>query len=325
MNRKASMTVEAALVFPLFILIWIPFLYCLKYEILYENLKQNVFNTAQILSSAGYLMEQTGLRDVQNGVYQMENEAEPSEMTSAASDWLEQAGEAGSYTADLLRYCLKILEAPGTTGQVIGREAWKGAVDEAWKLAASAVSGKMQPESFWIDLGAESSPRFAYSRFFYSKSGITDLISVIAYVPVRWPDPFGFFRDQRVYASVQTRAFVGNAWSSVSNTDNTADDEKKPTYYRIENGTHYHSLDCFLIEKDVVNMSREEALAEGYKPCKACGGGSGIVYITKGGIRYHMKGCRYLFPDLTELTEEEIESGRYKPCGFCQLGGDWFS
>ena len=324
MNRKASMTVEAALVFPLFILIWIPFLYCLKYEILYESLKRNVFHTAQILSSAGYLMEQTGLRDVQNGVYLKEEEAEPSEIASVASDWLEQAGEAGSYTADLLRYCLKILEAPGTTGQVIGREAWKGAVDEAWKLAASAVSGKMQPESFWMELGAESSPHFAYSRFFYSKSGVTDLISVTAYVPVKWPDPFGFFADQRVYASVQTRAFVGND-RSCGTDDVAADEEKKTIYYRIGDGTHYHSLDCFLIDKDVVNMSREEALAEGYKPCKACGGGSGMVYVTKGGVRYHVKGCMHLFPDLIALTDEEMASGRYQPCGFCQLGGDWFS
>ena len=324
MNRKASMTVEAALIFPLFILIWIPFLYCLKYEILYENLKQNVFHTAETLSSAGYLMDRTGLRDVQNGVYQVQEQAEHSELTETASDWLEQAGEAGYYAADLLRYCLMILEAPGTTGQAIGREAWKTAVDEAWKLAASAVSERMQPESFWTELGAVSGPHFAYSRFFYSKSGITDLISVTAYVSIQWPDPFGFFTNQRVYASVQTRAFVGDAWN-YGPADDDKEENKKTTYYRISNGTHYHSLDCFLIDKDVVNMSREEAEAEGYKPCKECGGGSGMVYVTKGGISYHVQGCRYLFPDLTPLTEEELESGLYQPCGFCQLGGDWFS
>ncbi|MBQ7065015.1 MAG: hypothetical protein IJM90_09020 [Firmicutes bacterium] len=327
MNERGSFTVEAALVFPLFIVIWIPFLYLVKYVVLYENLKENVHQTAYIMSVSGYAFERAGLRDVQNASWGEKQIVDLDEATGGLSEkWLESFGENADVLAGALQYCERILDRGIGADKVLGRELWKLAVDETGVLAAGAISGALTDKQIWRTFGAEGPPRFSYSEFFYRQGDVSDWISLVAYLPIRWPDPFGFFSEQNIVVSEQTRAFVGLSSRRTEIEKEETAEEESATYYRIGGGIHYHVLSCYLIAKDTVMLTREEAMSRKYRKCDQCHSGkSEIVYVTPRGECYHRANCPCLFPDVHELSEEELASGKYTPCALCLSDGGWFS
>jgi hypothetical protein len=173
-------------------------------------------------------------------------------------------------------------------------------------------------------------PRFTYSEFYYSYGGVSDWILLVAYVPVRWADPFGIFAGKNITVSVKTRALTGvRGVGEIRPGEDSGPDEEDPpdsaVYYRIGNGTKYHSLDCYLIMKDVSAVTVSKARNDGYKPCERCRASGEIVYVTSRGEHYHSQNCPSLFPDVHALSAEELAGGRYSPCALCQTEGGWFS
>ena len=328
---KGSLTVEAALVFPLFILVWVPFLYWMKYCAVYETLRHTVQQTAHVIAETGYLFELTGLKAVQDASWEGLEFRDPEEgidtdqVVELVSGYL---GDSSQVIAGALEYCVRVLESGQSAGKILTKELWRGAVDEVGKLICSLVSRRVTPPEVWDfwDVGA---PRFTYSEFYYSYGEVNDWILLVAYVPVRWADPFGIFTGKNLTVSVQTRALTGvrgvgemrpgeESGQEESSSDSTV-------YYRIGNGRKYHSLDCYLIMKDVSPISLSKAKSEGYKACDRCRAAGNTVYVTSRGEHYHSGTCPSLFPDVHALSEEELAGGRYSPCALCQTDGGWFS
>ena len=223
-----------------------------------------------------------------------------------------------------MQYFYRLLSADHL-GEAIGQEAWKTAVNGIGQQICSTIFKSLQNEGSYADLGISGEIHLDYSEFFYSDDTTTDWIGVIAYIPLNWPDPFGFFTDKNIVAGYRLRAFTGLEQDNIAEAgDNQNPDSEAQTYYRIGNGTHYHSLSCYLIQKSVQMSSETSAIEQGYKACSRCGGGKGTVWTTPGGECYHIKGCSSLFPDVAPLSADEFESGVYSPCAICQSEGGWF-
>ncbi len=317
-GKKGSYTVEAAIIFPIFILMWVPFLYLMRYCILYENLRAEVHQTAMVLSDTGYLFQRAGLKEIQDTAWREEEEAGTPE---TASVWLNHFGEAGRWIQGALSLCSRILEGG------MDREIWQFTVNQAGQWITGQWLSDLRAEEEWIALGADQAPQLTYSEFFYTDSYGDDQICLIAYVDVHWSDPAGFFKERRIAVSTRIRAFTGlyAMAEADEDADSTGETPEQKVYYRIGNGKRYHTLDCYLIQKDIRTLEKKKAEAQGYQVCEDCGGGSDMVWVTPRGTRYHKKGCAHLFPAVHALTEAELRSGRYTPCRLCQGEQQWFS
>ena len=76
MNRRGSFTVEAVILVPLFFLIWLPFLYILRYCTLYEVLQSAVHQTASTMASMGYWFQLAGVSGLQETAEEGEQEGQ---------------------------------------------------------------------------------------------------------------------------------------------------------------------------------------------------------------------------------------------------------
>ena len=67
---------EAVILVPLFFLIWLPFLYILRYCILYEVLQGAVHQTASTMASMGYWFQLAGFSELQETAEEGEPESQ---------------------------------------------------------------------------------------------------------------------------------------------------------------------------------------------------------------------------------------------------------
>lgn len=283
MNRRGSFTVEAVILVPLFFLIWLPFLYILRYCTLYEVLQSAVHQTASTMASVGYWFQLAGFSELQ-----------------------ETAEEGEQEGQDVL---------------------WQETVNTVGGLLAGQILEEGYPETLWQELGAQEEPQLQYSRYFYQDEEMSDWIHLVAVLPLQWPDPFGFFSDLQIVADCKVRAFIGlpNEAFYTEGEGKEEIGEEEETYYRIGNGRKYHSLHCYLIQKDIRMLAQVDALQQGLSSCERCEPTGQQVFVTAGGEHFHTDTCSYLFPRLIELSEAQIASGLYTPCALCQTENDWFT
>lgn len=297
-KHKASLTVEAALVTPVFVLALLPFLFILRFHILgavVEDAMQDIMHELQIES---YVLIRGSLLGDEDG---SEESAEVKE--------LREKGEEMSRFLDsgLLR---------------------EGLQELALDLSLQALLyGKMKDRLEKFDLesfgvrGGMSGLSFAGSRFFFEEEGRDFLIrgelSAELLSPVSFfaPPPLQIVRTVRVFAGIET----------AQGSQDPGDENEKDTVYRIGSGRCYHVRSCYLIDKTVVRMSKTEALSLSLARCQRCGGGnSEEVYMSVGGGSYHAYACGYLFPDLEEISLEEAVGQGLMPCGLCFGSGGHF-
>lgn len=157
-GKKGSYTVEAAIIFPIFILMWVPFLYLMRYCILYENLRAEVHQTAMVLSDTGYLFQRAGLKEIQDTAWREEEESGTPE---TASVWLNLLVRQGGGFRE--RYpCAAAFWKAG-----MDREIWQFTVnrqDSGLQANGWPILGQSKTGSLWEPIA----PQLTYSEFFYT-------------------------------------------------------------------------------------------------------------------------------------------------------------
>ena len=319
---RASLTVEAAVVVPMMILLMLPFLYFLKTTLVYETVRFALAETADVISQMAYLYDRLGLNDIHR-LYNQEQAEQKQELGEAATmveeEWLEAVRDRMQDIMDIIAKAEEIItrgpmSAEGYTAiiNMLGREWAANRMKEALShvnLEALGVKDGIQ------GLG------FSASEFFYQDGVYQDLIALVVTYEWNIPQILGF-QFPAVSIQIQTRAFTGQP--TIGSEDSGQD--KTSYYYRIGEGNHYHSLSCYLIKNSLVAMNEEEAQQAGFSPCLRCRPEQiqAFVYVTSGGEHYHKQGCSYIQPDLKAVTEEEIQTLGLQPCELCQGGGGGF-
>ena len=301
---RGSLTVEAAIVIPFIIIIMLPFLYILRSLYVYDCVRTAVFESTQTLQNILYLTNVA--EDLKEGS-EIEEEGMNEEAQEAKNEFQSLVG---------------ILDE-ATGGEGVSGLTKNLALQEIMRFLVIQLTEKQNLEAWGLIGGSERISYFR-SKFLYDEEEQTALISVSAVYDFEFPFVRRFAKMEPVEIICVGRAFVGKETQEANRFNKSTETGDLNTKYRIGNGEHYHTLDCYLIDKDLQMMFRDHAIEQGYYECKGCTPVSDTVVVTKGGDKYHEKNCRYIAPELTPLSEEEIEKSNYSPCEICIGGGGWF-
>ncbi len=167
--------------------------------------------------------------------------------------------------------------------------------------------------------GGQRGLSFSGSRFFYEEDSHKALICLkLRFQPelLAGGTPFD---PSPLSLSCVTHAFLG---------DNPFRKEEEPPedkIFRIGQGTRYHTHECYLINKNIRELSLWEAQQQGLEPCSHClPWESAVVYASAGGECYHAEGCAHLYPNVAALDFDEARKLGLEPCKICLGDEEWF-
>ena len=306
---QASVTVEAAIVIPVLVLVLVPFLYLLRIVLAGAMLEADLQNILTKAATESYVLEKAGI-EPSDDVSEGSGGAEDVEIEGASDKAAELEGLGASWTslfagldADaMLEQTVMDLAGQWYLYLELG-QIWTNETLEAWGV-----------EDGWSGIS------LLESRFFYSEEGRGGLIQGV--LEVSWSFPGGFTQPStRIVRTVH--AFLGEKDKTMGSVKSEAE-ETEEIVYRIGSGAHYHKLSCFLIDKNIVVLTESQAQAKGLQACPNCGGGEGTVYATVGGEKYHTHTCAILFPDLVPMSLMEAIAAGLTQCGLCYGSEEYF-
>ncbi|WDV46943.1 pilus assembly protein [Clostridiaceae bacterium M8S5] len=124
-----------------------------------------------------------------------------------------------------------------------------------------------------------------------------------------------------------TQRAIARAWMSGGeniaiggkNKEDKYDDKESTIVFVSSKGSRYHRYGCNMIFKNIKTISKESAITKGFTPCENCIGKrnvKGTVYVTEGNMfydkRYHIHGCISIFKDIRSI-ELKNTTGIYWP------------
>lgn len=284
-DARGSLTVEAALIFPFFVLILAFFFSILKCAIGWFVLRSALYEVAGKMTAYSYLYEMAELDQISAGIEG--NGADLSDLDL----WLKQKAYQVALNA---------------LGTQIERELFEKAL-EGVELSALGVTDGFRGLSF------------GGTQVFCNYKGRSALLYLeVSYYPAFFGTDSASARKFKTTITVVSHPFLGKDPFETSETTSSE-------VYRIGEGDKYHILSCFLIDKNITEYSLLEAQEIGLSPCSRCRAWEcARVYASKGGECYHAQGCSYLYPDLTAMSEQEAKEQGLEPCRICIKEGGWF-
>lgn len=305
---SGSITVEAAVAVPVFLVALLPFLYVIRMMLAQTILEDAVTQCLKNMGTEAYVLSAFGT--FEDAGMSSQGLSEESEKGISELSAMQEEG--------LSAFSPSVLEQAGE----------EAAADLAGELLLKQSLQELLCEEDLEEWGIQngwSGVSLLGSRFFYEEEGHSGLIK--ACVTISWQQPFSFWTVPDSFFERKARAFTGEKYSEAQQREDEEENSGSGrTVYQMGQGTHYHTRTCYLIYKHISSLRVEQAHARGLLPCSRCGGGSsGTVYVTSGGLSYHSRSCPYLFPDLTSLTEEEALEKGLSPCGICMGEEGYFS
>lgn len=302
---KGSLTVEASLVMPIVIILILPFLFLLRMLFVQEIVEEALQNSLQKIATESYLLDRIGL--IPEGA--LEETADVAVEQSMVDEMKE-----------ILNKFEKIFDA----------DTWQDLIEDTMVQLAGQWLLKEELRRHLAEVDLEklgiqdgfNGLAVGGSRFFYTEDGHHNLLQGVVYF--RWTTSFEFWNMDTGELRLTLHSFTGE--KSMKADDLTGEETVGDiTVYSIGNGQRYHSLDCYLIQKDASAKTATQAEAVGQEPCTRCNPqGESVVYSTRGGEHYHRKTCTYLYPQLNALSLQEAVERGYTACELCQSGESYF-
>lgn len=291
---RGSLTVEAALVLPIFIYIIIAFVYFLQIIGIQENLQNAItetgFFTAKYAYVYDYLNEYEQNNDSQNDA-QKENSEED-------KDNSEKEEESEENTKSKLESSIEAVIAKG--------------IDSAYyKIKMQDYLDVNKINHSCIENGFDGV--HTYLSSFMRED---DAIDIILTYNIKLPLLFINLDEIPVMQRVRMRGWNGHE-VAVKNAPSETTDENEEMVYITETGIVYHLYkDCTYLDLSIkeVNFNQIENLRNNsggkYKKCSLCGDNvneSGQVYITDTGDRYHWNlNCSGLKRTIITIPKSEV-------------------
>lgn len=316
-DRKGSITVEAAIVVPVVILILLPFLFLLRrlcFGLMFES---DVQNALERLAAVSYVLEKADDFETEK----KENSRQRERQQRALQDAEEKKTAYTSMEREIIGGLGIGTGGSGGEG-TIGETLEDVFLEEAGRLYLySVLASKWDDQTLqvWGVKGGWSGISLAQSSFFFADESRGYLMK--AHVRICWASPVSFWEIPDSEICRVTHAFMGESHSSAA-SDEKKEAAEEEVVYRIGAGMRYHSMNCYLISKQKTSMTAETAEGRGLSPCQVCQGAGDVVYVSSGGDCYHSSSCRLLFPSLTGMTVAEAVHNGLTPCGLCFGGAD---
>lgn len=299
---KASITIEAALVLPIFIYAMICFLYFFQMMQFYGRIQYALSEMGREASKFAYIYEEVFL-DKENKDEKEEGEKEYNEEQGESYNSSTNANDgSGNETRDF-NIIHELIE-----GSYFKRKLHDYLKEE--ELDKSCIKGGMNGIYTYLSD--------------FMKDGKT--IDIIAEYKIKIPVLFFDIGEMNVIQRVHVRGFTG--WKEDGDTDDGKENDNEELVYVTKFGTVYHkNLTCThlkfsisLVPYEQVAYERNEAGGK-YNRCHTCVKGDSEVegrevYIAKTGDRYHLTlNCSGLKRLVSQIPISEVE-GR-TPCKRC--------
>ncbi len=300
-----SLTVEASIVVPIVFVVILPFLFLLRSVYVYDSVQSAVLETTRLMEPLLYLPEKL-----------------PEEGESAAdiSDHEKETADEAVESVDSLITTLE--SATGETG--IESLIQNLALQQVVRFFLNRLLAEKNLGSRGLVDGTDGIS-YLLSDFELQDAEIENLFRIAVVYQREFPFARRFASLDPVYIQAVGRRFVGQKTQGRSDEDADETEEESKIYYRILNGNHYHIASCYLLDKEIRAMSRQEAEQKGYTACRYCGAQYiEQVVVTEGGTRYHVPSCYHVGGASERITWEEIQRMGYLPCSICIGGGEWF-
>lgn len=288
---SASMTVEAALVLPLFLFAGVILMVPFRILDVERQMQAIVDSVGEEISQAAYLM--TGDVDERSG--------------SAVPAW----GGGGSGGV------MEVMEGDKSSGTSAEKELrTTGAALAAYVYAEGAVRRKA------AELPVE--------RLSLAGSKILDdgeTVNLIATYQMKLPFSVFSLSEVKRTNCCFLRAWVGGSGGTGDGTVLGGDTEDDPIVYVGRDSTRYHiSASCHYLSNRLTAVAAEQAAhyrnkdGRAYTPCDRCGGQtSGTVYLMPSGRHYHSSpSCSAIQAYVTAVHLSEVE--HLGPCSYCSGG-----
>ena len=265
-GAAGSITVEAAMIIPIFLLMMLPFLFLIRRLTFCFMFESGVQDALTLLSVISYVAEKAENRGIQT-------QEQKDKQKKAVEDREEKAGSYSALLGTVSRLFSSGSGESDALDELLLNEAgmlymwtelcrrWDSATLEAWGV-----------EGGWAGIS------MADSEFFYSDEKRRGLMK--ADIRISWASPVSFWTPEEGRICKVTHAFLGEKDAGSGRGQRDESEEDAETVYRIGEGTKYHTGSCFLIDKEKVEISSAAALARGIPPCSLCGGGDVTVYMT---------------------------------------------
>ncbi len=306
-HKQGSLTVEASIIVPVAFVVLLPFLFIIRTVYIYDAVQSAASDTAAFMSTVFYLSEKM---------------PESGTLEESFRETAEQAVQ--TYIPEYQGLMDTLSEIAEETGA--GIFVKNLALQQTARYFCDRLL-KQRPVLTQGIRGGTKRISYILSDFFYTKNEKTDLFRLTLLYELTFPFNSRFAALRPVMISVTARKYTGCRLSGDTDGEDGEHEQQDVSgvYYRIQNGTHYHTASCYLIDKSLRTMSISEAQAQGYTACRYCKDHIGhVVVATNGGTRYHAPDCYHIGGQISTITWDEICSGGYQPCQICIGGGEWF-
>lgn len=293
-KERASLTVEAAFVFPIFFFAVLVFLSFFQLMLIQAEVQRAIFDTASFSSQYVYFSEKF-----------LKNRENKESMESSQSMQKESYG----YQGTLLEF------SEGLLNKALVKAKFLSFVDKRF-LNHSCIKNGVAKISF------------SSSKFLENGNDI----DIIAIYKVKLPNPF-IKLSYTIIQQVKTKAFLGKSMVNLKETDSDIKDLDTKIVYIAETGKVYHiSRSCTYLNPSIKQTSfksleiiRNEGGHKYYRCSSCCKKGEIYekVYITTWGEGYHSQlDCSGLKRTIREEKLTKAQEQGYYACSKCGLEED---
>lgn len=292
-KSKASITVEASIVLPIFILAMYAFIFFIQVISIQQEIQQGLLQTARFCEKIGYIHDYVINYDVEEKSTQTDQSQEntPEDNTSEEAAEDNKSESSVIDTREVATYLI-------TSGLMQGK--FDEVVDQHM-INKSCVVGGMQGLNFLLS----------------SYDVETNIADVTVQYRVHIPIGLAIINDFTVVQKTKVRVFVG---LSNINSDEEAEEDEDYVYI-TETGTVYHeNRDCTHLKLSITKVNRSSLDTQRnssggkFSACEICKPErikQEYYYITKQGDRYHCNAnCSGLKRTIKMIKRSEVSDRR---------------
>lgn len=308
-SKNASLTVEAALVLPIFLYTVITFLYFIQILLTYERIQYGITEVAKYYSRYAYVYENMDSNTKEDA--KDENE-------DPKTDDFSESNRTITYGVDE--------ELPTPSSNQDNHDLNDS--NNSQLIIIDNVLYKQKLKTYLNETNFSfSSIEDGYDGIsFYYSSFLTDqnMVDVVVKYKIKFPNIIFHIKSFHIIQRARVHGWVGYAREDGKEAKSDADEG---IVYVTETGTVYHeSKSCTHLKLSIKGVKYSEVKdlrnknGGKYKECELCNSNSLnddlIVYITNTGDRYHVHaGCSGLKRTILEIPLSEV--GPRTPCKRC--------
>lgn len=318
-KQNGYLTVEAALVLPIFICAILTIGFMTKLVYTHEIVQHAINEAANEMSASSYIYYTSGIYDIDDTISnELEDKKQQSEehIKNIATLYKELNSSISEIESDAKDEMMGLASLIAKTGYDKSKTV-VGNVLISHYMKKHGLNDKRLKRLNIEELDLSSSTYFNNNED----------IDVIVKYNMNIPLPIKFTNYITIVQRAKARAWMGGEDHSSATENNGEEDNNDIKVYTSKKGSSYHRFGCYHIFKEIGELDLQDAKKLGLLQCKKCKpplhiDGKYTVFKSKRSDdgRYHREGCDHLFKDIKEINLYEAIK-KYKPCKTCKPPG----